>query len=398
MKNVVTKLMICAAVALIGFASVANAQCPNYTYYPKSQKSGWNSSEWYKVIDLDAATLTDATKYPRTGALDGLDDNVDFSTNTLLAPTGDGTITVPLYDTDASGNSYPSGQNYDIKFVRCVFAPEHYTSAYTKIEDYGTLPAGKDDPCTINDNSCLVGNVYGKQGFIELSRQAAGEGEPLSAKCGYLQLDNLYGVERIQWSYSSTSWKRGVICEVRMGGEDAEWTKMRVIPSDTYRYATFAEQGYEFEESIGLTGEDDQNIPLSIRFRIFDCDTLTWAHEYNLDPSQRSEEYYYARPSALQVVRIHQIKVFSALQGSEMALKNPLSIGENKFDNSFVIRKVGSDICASKECVMEIYTIDGKQVKRGKGAQMDISDVSKGIYVVKATRPDGEVKNIKISI
>lgn len=397
MKNIVTKSMICAAIAMMGFSTVVKAQCSNYTYYPKNQKSGWTSSEWYKVIDLDAATLTDETKYPRTGAADGKDDNVDFGTNTLLAPTGDGNITVPLYDTDASFNTYPSGYNYDIKFVRCVFAPDHYGSAYTKIEDYGSLPAGKDNPCTINDNSCLVGNVFGKQGFIELSRQAAATGEPLSSKCGYLQLDNLYGVDKIQWSYSSTSWKRGVICEVRLGGEDAEWTKMRTIPSDTYNYATFSEQGYEFEENIGVTGEDDQNTPLSIRFRIFDCDTLTWAREYDLDPSKRSDEYYYARPSALQPVRIHQIRVFSALQGSEMARKNPSGMGDI-MDHSFVVAKKGTEICASEECIMEVYTIDGKRIRRGKGIQMDISDISKGLYVIKAVRPDGKTKNIKISI
>ena len=250
MENIITKSMVCSAIAIIGFSAITKAQCPNFTYYPINQAIGWNSSEYYKVIDLDAATLTDAAKYPRTGAIDGQDDNVDYEQNILKSPTGDGNITVPLYNpAEEKGQYVPSGYNYDIKFVRCVFAPDHYTSALTK-DDNGMLPSGNTNACTINDNTCLVGNVYGKQGFIELSRQAASAGEPANSKCGYIQLDNLYGVERIQWSYSSTSWKRGVICEIRLGGEGAEWLPQRIIPSETNAYATFSEQGYEFEELI----------------------------------------------------------------------------------------------------------------------------------------------------
>ncbi|WP_455585589.1 T9SS type A sorting domain-containing protein [Bacteroides sp.] len=398
MKNFITKTMICGAIAIMGFSATVDAQCTNFTYYPEKQTIGWNSSEWYKIIDLDAATLTDATKYPRTGAIDGMDDNVIFGDNTLRAPTGDGNITVPLYDPTGNVGEYtPSGHNYDIKFVRCVFAPDHYTSALAK-DDNGMLPSGESNACTINNNTCLVGNVYGKQGFIELSRQAAAAGEPLSSKCGYIQLDNLYGVDRVQWSYSSTSWKRGVICEIRYGGEGAEWYPRRIIPSDTQYYATFSEQGYEFEEEIGAVEGEDVEIPISLRFRIFDCDTLTWAHEYELDPKDRSAEYYYARPSALQPVRIHQIKVFSAFTGSEIAQKIQATGIKGVSDEHFIIKKEGTDICASEECLMELYTIAGKQIRRTKGTKMGVSDLDKGIYILKATGSDGTVKNSKFSL
>lgn len=397
MKNIITKSIICGAISIMGFSAGAVAQCPNFTYYPIAQTSGWASSDYYEVINLDAATLTDATKYPRTGAIDGKDDNVDFGPNTLRAPTGDGNITVPLYDPKGDTDYEPSGYTYDIKFVRCVFAPDHYTSALTK-DDLGELPSGKDNACTINDNTCLIGNVYEKQGFIELSRQAASAGEPISSKCGYIQLDNLYGVDRVQWSYSSTSWKRGVICEIRYGGEDMEWMPQRIIPSDTQNYATFSEQGYEFEEIIRATGNGDEEIPISLRFRPFDCDTLTWAHEYNLDPKDRSAEYYYARPSALQPVRIHQIKVFSIFTGSEIAQKIQSTGMNNVNDERFFVRKEGSEIQASEECLMELYTIAGTQIRSSKGIKMGISDLDKGIYIVKAICSDGTVKNTKISL
>lgn len=397
MKKSITKSIICGAIALMGFSAGAVAQCPNFPYYPSTQVSGWLGSDYYEVINLDAATLTDATKYPRTGAVDGKDDNVDYGLNTLRAPTGDGNITVPLYNPVGDSDYEPSGYTYDIKFVRCVFAPDHYTSALTK-DDWGELPSGKDNSCTINDNTCLIGNVYEKQGFIELSRQAAPAGEPLSSKCGYIQLDNLYGVERVQWSYSSTAWKRGVICEIRIGGEDMEWTPQRIIPSATENYATFSEQGYEFDEVINATKDGDENTPISIRFRPFDCDTLTWAHEYELDPKNRSAEYYYARPSALQPVRIHQIKVFSIFTGSEIAQKIQSTGVNNLPDEKFVIKKEGSEIQASQECRIDLYTIAGTLIRSVNGAKMGVPDLDKGIYIVKATLSDGTVKNTKISL
>lgn len=177
-----------------------------------------------------------------------------------------------------------------------------------------------------------------------------------------------------------------------------EWMPQRIIPSDTQNYATFSEQGYEFEEIIRATGNGDEEIPISLRFRPFDCDTLTWAHEYNLDPKDRSAEYYYARPSALQPVRIHQIKVFSIFTGSEIAQKIQSTGMNNVNDERFFVRKEGSEIQASEECLMELYTIAGTQIRSSKGIKMGISDLDKGIYIVKAICSDGTVKNTKISL
>lgn len=400
--KVITKSLIIGAVAVMASGGNLFAQCDGYTYYPQNMQMGWNSGVFYEVIDLDAATLTDETKYPRTGAEDGKSDNLNYSTNVEAAEPGSGAITLPLRNYDPDNKTYvPSGSNYDVKFVRCTFAPDHYGSAYTKIEDYGELPAGKDNACTINDNTCLIGKVYDKQGFIELARKAAPAGEPLSSLCGYIQLDNLYGIEKIQWSYSSTSWKRGVICEVRYGGEGEEWIPQRILPSDVNNYAIFSEQGYEFEESIDMTDEDTWDIPLSIRFRPFDCDTITFASEKDLDPSERSNEYYYKTSTPLQVVRIHQIKVWSMFSGSELAAKIAASgtgISDLRGTNDFAIRREGKLICASEECMIEVYTIDGKLIKHYNGTKMDISDLSKGAYVIKAMTSNGKVGNLKVAL
>lgn len=52
MENIITKSMVCSAIAIIGFSAITKAQCPNFTYYPINQAIGGNSSEYYKVIDL----------------------------------------------------------------------------------------------------------------------------------------------------------------------------------------------------------------------------------------------------------------------------------------------------------------------------------------------------------
>lgn len=397
--RIITKSIFVGAAALMALSLDASAQCSGYTYYPVSQSIGWETSDNYQVLNLDASTLTDAAKYPRTGAEDGKADNLNYGTQTLKAPTGDGVIPLPLMDFQ-DGAYVESGHTYDVKFVRCVFAPDHYGSAYTKVEEWGEEASGKNDACTKNDNTALIGSVYAKKGFIELSRQSAPEGEPANALCGYVQLDNLHGVEKIQWMYSSTSWKRGVICEVRYGGEGEEWMPSRIIPSDVNNYATFSEQGYEFEELIGADTEDSWEIPVSVRFRIFDCDSLTFAAEKDLDASERSPEYYYKNTSSLQVVRIHQIKVFSALKGSQMAAYLPESTGiNNQVMNKFEIQKIGSTISISSECDVEIYGPDGQMVRREQGSTISTWGMPQGIYFIKATsREDGSVQTVKMAI
>ncbi len=393
-----TKLLLFSLTVI--FANSVYAQCdPSvFTYYGHTNAS-WEPSEYYQIIDMDAATLTDPTLYPRTGAEDGTFDNSNYGQGTVKAPVGSGEIVTPLYDYDEGSDSYiPSGKTYSIKYWNCVFAPDHYGSAYTKLNEYGTEPSGKDNGCTKNDNTVLVGNVFNKKGFIELSRQSSTEAE--GSKHGGIQLDGLRGIEKIQWSYSSTSWKRGVMCEVKWG--DGDWQIRRSIPSGVGGggasavdgYATFSEQGYEFEEVFNLGEDFDREF--SIRFRIWDGDTITWKDAY--DNGEKPAGYFYTKVDPYgepQVVRIHQIKVFSGMQGSDFA--NYTNISNNQADN-FSISKIGNAISLSEEGNVEIYTIDGKLVKTVTGKEINISDLNKGIYVVKAKSLSGIVKNTKIAL
>lgn len=392
-----TKLLICIVVG--AFAENAMAQCTEgYTYYGHGGL-GWQPNNWFKVIDLDAATLTDA-KYPKTGAVDGKSDNLDYGTNTTKAPVGSGTIETPLLDF-VGGEFVPSGYTYSIKYHNCVFAPEHNGSAYTKVEDYGETPSGAINSCTINNNTSYITNTYSKKGFIELSRQGSTEEE--GSKHGYIQMDGLRAIDKIQWSYSSTSWKRGVMVEVKWG-PDEEWEILRSLPSDVGSaqatggsgYAMFAEQGYEFEESFDMP-EDVEN-EYSIRWRIWDGDETTWKEEYEMGETS-TPGYFYKTVNPYgtwQVVRIHQIRVFAGVDGSTFA-NFTSNISDNTADG-FDIFQRGNEICSTIESAIEIYTIDGTLIKQAEGKNVNVAELGKGIYLVKAKAQNGTVKTSKIAL
>ncbi|MEG1587310.1 MAG: T9SS C-terminal target domain-containing protein, partial [Bacteroidales bacterium] len=203
-----------SAVLLMASAGIS-ASAQDCTY--KTPNSGWTPSEWYKVIHIDAAKLTDAA-LPKSSVSDG-------KFNAVELDYGTGSFETPILD---GLNNLEIGKGFPVNFYMCTFAPTHYGSAYTKVEEYGEEPSGKNHPCSKNDNTVLPVSTYSKQGFIELSR-LPGNAEAQISKHGYLQIDNLYQVDRIQWSFSSTSWGRGVKMEIKWPGEE-EWTEQRWVP------------------------------------------------------------------------------------------------------------------------------------------------------------------------
>lgn len=386
--------LLCVAIVCAGFSLNARSQCPDGIYYPdrisNNAFGGWSSSDWYPILNLDAEKLTDA-RYPRTGATSGADENMNYSDNSLKKPVGSGVIELPLYDVDEnSGEMYDSGKKYQVTYRHCVFAPDHYTSAYSKLnEGRNSELSGALNACEINDNTVLTGGVFKKKGFIELNREQSTEAE--GSKHGYIQLDGLRAIDKIQWSYSSTAWKRGVICEKRMAGS-TEWTALRSLPSERKYYVTFAEQGYEFEELFDPNSDEE----FSVRFRIWDGDDTTWEDELDLDPSERSPAYFYipVNPYARwQTARIHQIKVYAAINGSE--LETPTGLSDHRAEG-FEIHREGTKVLSSAECQFELYAVDGCVIKRERGCQLDIAGFSQGIYLVKATTNNGLSKQLKV--
>jgi len=364
----------------IGVFAQPPQTCGTNTYF--TSNAGWSQSEYYQIIDIDAATLTDAAlpKFSTAnGALNAAD--TDF---------GSGIFTTPIMST-VDGTSYtPTSVLWPIKYSLAAFAPTMYTSAWSKVNITGQTPSGNstDKACTLNDNSIIQSAIYDKPGFIELCRLAASAEEPTVSRHGYIEIDNLPSVERIQWSYSSTSWKRGVKADINYN-DGAGWIPLRWEASDISIWiATFAEQGYQFEEIIGQGDNPDSRV--SIRFGIWDGDSI------HVNPVKTDGSTFTTANFPLeqrQTVRIHQIKVFSGVIPTEA----PSAVASVNANN-LKIYLSENNIILSENAKVEMYSIVGKRVFSGVTNKIDVSNFNKGIYIIKAVDSEGKIQNKKIAI
>lgn len=389
MRRTFTKLFI-AAIAMSFAMSVAAQDCVYYT-----DMTYWEASDWYKVIDFKASECTDASVYPMTGAEDGKSDNLNYGQSTTKAPLGSGVIATPLYTTTDGVSYTPSGCTWPIKYHNCVFAPTHNTSAYCKLIDWGMNPSGSS-PCYVNDNTVYTSKVYDMVGFVELNRDAAVEGG-----FGYMQIDDLYKVDKIQWAFSSTSWKRGVKMDIsyESDSEGAKiWEPLRWLPSDCLSgpYTAFSEQGYELEETFDV--EDDA--PFSIRIRIWDGDTVSFkprTYYEEIGDSVTLDKHFYQVPNdttgCYQVARIHSFTVYAGVDGATYCTSSPIF----EDGNNLILRKFDQEIRASKECSkIEVFDLGGKPVLKGQGSDLNIGSLNFGqYYIVRAMAKDGSVKSLK---
>jgi hypothetical protein len=295
MKNI-TKIMM--ALCIIGFSLHANAQetCGTNTYF--TTNAGWSESEYYQIINIDAESLT-GTSIPAHDKNDGTATSATF---------GSGTFNTPIMTTEDGVIYTPTSVNWPVNYYMSCITNTFYNSAYTKVNVIGSNPSGgpTNGECTWNNNSVKTSPIWDKKGFIELSRLAQdATNAPGVSRHGYIEINDLPQVERIQWTYSSVSWKRGVKLDIKHG--DGAWEPLRWVPSDVGSWhATFSEQGYAFEEIIGKG--DNPESKISLRFRIWDGDTIT------VNPATELPFTIPINPLAqYQVARIHQIKVFSGV-------------------------------------------------------------------------------------
>jgi hypothetical protein len=385
----ITKTGLILGILLFSYVIKGNAQdCGGYYYL--TSNAGWTESDWYKIIDIDAATLTDAA-LPKFSASNGAENAVEADFNS-------GTFSTPVYTYNASTETYETTSiSWPVKYYMAAFAPTMYTSAWSKINILGSNPSGQGTyvTCTCNDNSVKTSAIFDKPGFIELSRLAPTTTAPTVSRHGYIEIDDLPQVERIQWSYSSTSWKRGVKADINYNDGNG-WQPLRWVASDYSIWeATFAEQGYQFEEVIGK--QDDPDSKISVRFRIWDGDSI----HYKVNPNDLSVQastytnvnYPLGGYAYLQTVRIHQIKVYSGTipENAPNAVITPVTgqIGLTISDKKLNLSEI-SDV--------QLFGYDGRRIYNGTTDQIDISNISKGIYIIKATSSSGKSLTKKITL
>jgi hypothetical protein len=372
MKKTTSLLFIMLVVALFSITAQTPEACSadgTKVYY--TTNAGWTNSEWYKIIDIDAELLGNAGLANHSG-IDGQNTSTVFNS---------GTFTTPVYKWNDATKAYDlSGKNWPVNYYMACLAPTFYTSSRTKV-DLATKVSGNgvaDAPCYHNNNSVKTSPVWDKKGFIELSRQGSEVANTPPSRHGYLEINDLPQVERVQWTYSSTGWKRGVKLDIKHG--DGPWEPLRWIPSDiAASLGGFAEQGYGFEEIIGK--QEDATSKISLRWRIWEGDTTN----VNLTKTDGSKYNVAMTPyGSKQVVRIHQIKVFSGVDAPEApsAVKRVVA-------DAIKIRLSNRNLVLSEMSTVDIYSYDGKKLVSATGDKIDVSSFSKGLYIIKAVGTSG---------
>jgi pectin methylesterase-like acyl-CoA thioesterase len=230
------------------------------------------------------------------------------------------------------------GVNYPILFHNCAFATkESYngyaaaTSAFARQYYEGQKACNYNDWKQTGHTYYLEDNieynesgkpVKGEAGFVQMCRNASADG--VTSLHGWMEIDHLPYVERVQWSWSSTSWGRGIKCDIKVG--DGDWTPLVWMGSEKQKkfYTVFSDQGYFMENVI------DQH-DVSLRWRIWDGDAAYGAGQ--VQETESGVDWQTIDPLAQrQATRVHKIQIFGdeiTADQAAYALANPVeSIGE----------------------------------------------------------------------
>lgn len=127
----------------------------------------------------------------------------------------------------------------------------------------------EDNIATGSDGKPLAGpDAYGEAGFVQMCRDAATTvGGRQTSMHGWMEIDHVPYIERVQWSWSSTSWGRGIKCDIKIG--DGDWKPLVWMGSERQKQGctVFSDQGYFMENVI-----DAHDV--SLRWRVWDGEDL----------------------------------------------------------------------------------------------------------------------------
>ncbi len=214
---------------------------------------------------------------------------------------------------------------------------------------------------------------YGEAGFVQMCRDAAStiDGEEVSMH-GWMEIDHLPYVERIQWSWSSTAWGRGIKCDYKVG--DGEWTPLVWMGYGKHKigYTSFSDQGYFMENVIDASD-------VSFRWRV-------WDGEREGDPVQTAADgseifTTYEDPMAQQQApRVHKLRIFGnelTADDADYALNNQVSdVGElsdlDAYEDSDDDSSSSLDVEAPVSDILAFPTAEGfgKYATGGRGGQV----------------------------
>lgn len=248
----------------------------------------------------------------------------------------DGGYVNAIIDVAANGDG---GVKYPVLFHNCTFANRTSyngyagtTAAFAKAYYLNASVSNYNDWKQTGHTVYLEDNIrrnskglpeYGEAGFVQMCRDAARtvNGRQTSMH-GWVEIDHIPYVDRVQWSWSSTAWGRGIKCDVRIG--DGDWTPLVWMASERQKngYTVYSDQGYFMENVI-----DARDV--SLRWRVWDGDDP----DNPVQPGLPNAARYPVDPMAMQQApRLHKVRIYGdelTAQDAEYARKNPVGdVGE----------------------------------------------------------------------
>ncbi len=317
---------VCAAATALVALTPANATIEG-SLDPPSVVAQWsNSSTYPKVIDIN---FSDAT-WPDTWKGETGVDCPEYSSggyvNAVLkvnANGGDAVKYPVLFHncTFANRNSYGGYAGATAAFCRQFYLGQNRTgNSASNYNDWSV--AGHTLHLEDNITYDTSGNpTYGEAGFVQMCRDAATTDEAGNkvSMHGWVEIDHIPYVDRVQWSWSSTSWGRGIKCDYKVG--DGEWKPLVWMGSEKHKigWTAFSDQGYFMENEINASD-------VSLRWRV-------WDGEDTKNPVQVGEDGKCPFTTALnpygqmQAPRLHKIQVFGneiTAEQAQYATDNPV--------------------------------------------------------------------------
>ncbi|MDE5922361.1 MAG: hypothetical protein K2G79_02585, partial [Muribaculum sp.] len=310
---------LCASSVAL-FAAISADAAIEGSLDPASVVEQWsNSSTYPKVIDINFSDES----WPSTWQKETGRDCPEWA---------DGGYVNAVLTTPANGDA--SDVNYPVLFHNCTFATKKSFNGRAGVTAAFARQYYLGDKCTGNSSSTynnwtvkghthyLEDNItyddkgkpnYGEAGFEQMCRNAAINGESMH---GWMEIDHIPYVDIIQWSWSSTSWGRGIKCDYKTG--DGEWKPLVWMGSERPKngWTVFSDQGYFMENKI-----DAHDV--SIRWRV-------WDGEIKDNPVQSDVFTQYADPMVeRQAPRVHKIQIF----GTEITSDDAKYARENPIGN-----------------------------------------------------------------
>ena len=317
MKPITLKALALLPMLALGFHAEAKiegsldpdcvvAEWSNSSTYPKVidinfSDEMWPGQTWQGETGMDCPEMT-------------ADDNGGYVNTVADVPSnGSSDITYPVlfhHCTFANKTSFNGYAGVTSAFARQYYVGEGATGAGTDYPNDWTVP-GHTKYLEDNIRRSETGTpVYGEAGFVQLCRNQFFERDPetnapVSAH-GWVEIDHIPYVDRVQWSWSSTSWGRGIKAEYKVG--DGAWQELVTMPSDQHKQGrtAFSDQGYFMENVIEASD-------VSLRWRVYD----------GVSPSPYTQ---------CQTTRLHKIQIFGTeitAEQAQYAKDNPVSdVGE----------------------------------------------------------------------